>query len=57
MTALGIVFVNEFLWYAALSLLFSTRGARRVFDRWRVWIDRITGGFLTLLGIRLALDR
>ena len=54
---LGIVFVNEFLWYAALSLLFSTRGARRVFERWRVWIDRITGGFLTLLGIRLALDR
>ncbi|MGE0153367.1 MAG: LysE family translocator [Reyranellaceae bacterium] len=57
LTALGIVFVNEFLWYAALSLLFSTRGARRVFDRWRVWIDRATGGFLTLLGIRLALDR
>lgn len=57
LTALGIIFVNEFLWYAALSLLFSTQGARRVFDRWRVWIDRVTGGFLTLLGIRLALDR
>jgi len=57
LAALGIVFVNEFLWYAALSLLFSTQGARRVFDRWRVWVDRITGGFLTLLGIRLALDR
>jgi threonine/homoserine/homoserine lactone efflux protein len=57
LAALGIVFVNEFLWYAALSLLFSTRGARLVFDRWRVWIDRATGGFLTLLGLRLALDR
>lgn len=57
LTALGIVFVNEFLWYAALSLLFSTRGAKHVFDRWRVWIDRATGGFLTLLGLRLALDR
>lgn len=57
LAALAIVFVNEFLWYAALSLLFSTRGAKRVFDRWRVWIDRVTGGFLTLLGIRLALDR
>jgi len=56
LTALGIVFVNEFLWYAVLSLLFSTRRARLVFDRWRVWIDRATGGFLTLLGIRLALD-
>jgi RhtB (resistance to homoserine/threonine) family protein len=55
-TALAIVFVNEFCWYAALSLLFSTRGARLVFDRWRVWIDRVTGGFLTLLGIRLAFD-
>lgn len=55
-TALAIVFVNEFCWYALLSLLFSTQGARRVFDRWRVWIDRATGGFLTLLGIRLALD-
>jgi threonine/homoserine/homoserine lactone efflux protein len=56
LAALGIVFVNEFVWYAALSLLFSTRGAKLVFDRWRVWIDRVTGGFLTLLGIRLALD-
>jgi threonine/homoserine/homoserine lactone efflux protein len=57
LAALGIVFVNEFVWYAALSLLFSTRGAKLVFDRWRVWIDRATGGFLALLGVRLALDR
>ncbi len=57
LTALGIVFVNEFCWYALVSLLFSTRGVRLAFDRWRVWVDRVTGGFLTLLGIRLALDR
>lgn len=57
LAALGIVFVNEFCWYALVSLLFSTPGVRRAFDRWRVWVDRVTGGFLTLLGIRLAFDR
>ncbi|MGE0659391.1 MAG: LysE family translocator [Reyranellaceae bacterium] len=57
LVALAIVFVDEFLWYALLSLLFSTRRARDAFGRWRVWIDRATGGFLTVLGIRLALDR
>ncbi len=57
LVALAIVFVDEFLWYALLSLLFSTRRARDAFGRWRVWIERATGGFLTVLGIRLALDR
>ena len=53
--ALGIVFVNEFWWYAFVSVVFSTGAARRFFDRWKIWINRIAGGVLALLGVRLAL--
>ena len=53
--ALAIVFVNEFWWYALVSVLFSTGPTRRFFDRWKIWIDRLAGGVLTLLGVRLAL--
>jgi threonine/homoserine/homoserine lactone efflux protein len=53
--ALAIVFVNEFWWYAFVSVVFSTGAARRFFDRWKIWINRVAGGVLTLLGVRLAL--
>jgi threonine/homoserine/homoserine lactone efflux protein len=53
--ALAIVFVNEFWWYALVSVVFSTGPTRRFFDRWKIWINRVAGGVLTLLGIRLAL--
>jgi len=53
--ALAIVFANEFWWYALVSVMFSTGPTRRFFDRWKIWINRVAGGVLTLLGIRLAL--
>ncbi len=53
--ALAIVFVNEFWWYSLVSVVFSTGPARRFFDRWKIWINRVAGGVLALLGIRLAL--
>jgi threonine/homoserine/homoserine lactone efflux protein len=53
--ALAIVFVNEFWWYSLVSVVFSTGPTRRFFDRWKIWINRVAGGVLTLLGIRLAL--
>ena len=53
---LGIVAVNEFWWYALVSLLFSAGPARGLYRRARAWIDRVTGSVLGLIGIRLALD-
>lgn len=56
-TALAIVFVNELGWFALVALLFSGDAVRAVYRRARVWIERLTGGVLAALGLRLALDR
>ena len=52
-----IVAFNEFVWYALVSLLFSGGRARQIYRGARVWIERVTGGVLAVLGLRLALDR
>jgi threonine/homoserine/homoserine lactone efflux protein len=56
-TVLAIVAVNEFGWFALLALLFSGSAARAVYRRAKLWLDRIMGGTLAVLGLRLALDR
>lgn len=53
----AIVFVDEFAWYALVALLFSGDLVRTGYRRARVWIERLTGGVLAALGLRLALDR
>ncbi|MBX3498960.1 MAG: LysE family transporter [Alphaproteobacteria bacterium] len=52
-----VVAFNEFVWYALVSLLFSGGRARRIYRGARAWIERLTGGVLAVLGLRLALDR
>ena len=55
-TVLGIVAVNEFTWFALLALLFSGGTARAFYLRLKFWLDRVMGGVLGLLGLRLAFD-
>ena len=55
-TVLAIVAVNEFTWFALLTLLFSGGPARAFYRRAKFWLDRIMGGALALLGLRLALS-
>jgi threonine/homoserine/homoserine lactone efflux protein len=52
---LAIVAFNEFTWYALITLLFSGGPARTIYRRAKFWLDRIMGGALALLGLRLAL--
>jgi threonine/homoserine/homoserine lactone efflux protein len=52
--ALAIVAVNEFTWFALLALLFSGESARAVYRRLKVWLDRLMGGVLGGLGLKLA---
>lgn len=52
-TVLAIVAVNEFCWFALLALLFSGGPARAFYRRAKVWIDRVMGGVLAALGLRL----
>jgi threonine/homoserine/homoserine lactone efflux protein len=53
---LALVAFNEFTWFALLALLFSGGTARAFYRRAKFWLDRIMGGALALLGLRLALS-
>ncbi len=54
-TVLAIVAFNEFVWFALLALVFSGATARAFYRRVKLWTDRLMGGALGLLGLRLAL--
>ena len=54
--ALAIVAANEFIWFALLALLFSGDAAQAFYRRTKLWLDRIMGGVLSLLGLRLVLS-
>jgi len=54
-TVLTIVAVNEFTWFALLTLLFSGYAVRAFYRRTKLWTDRLMGSVLGLLGLRLAL--
>jgi threonine/homoserine/homoserine lactone efflux protein len=53
---LAIVALNEFTWFALLALLFSGDGARAFYRRIKLWLDRVMGGVLGALGVKLAFD-
>lgn len=55
-TVLAIVAVNEFTWFALLALLFSGGAARAFYRRTKLWLDRLMGGVLGLLGARLLVS-
>jgi threonine/homoserine/homoserine lactone efflux protein len=55
-TVLAIVAFNEFTWFALLALLFSGDAVRAFYVRVKLWLDRIMGGVLGLLGLRLLAD-
>ncbi len=52
-TVLAIVAINEFTWFALLALLFSGGAARAFYRRTKLWLDRLMGVVLGLLGVRL----
>ena len=54
-TVLTIVAINEFAWFALLALLFSGGAARAFYRRTKLWLDRLMGGVLGLLGVRLLI--
>lgn len=52
-TLIAIVTVNEIAWYSLVSLFFGSSPVRRGYLLAKRWIDRATGAFLGLLGLRL----
>ncbi|MBN8966666.1 MAG: LysE family transporter [Rhizobiales bacterium] len=50
---LVIVTLNEIVWYSLVSLFFGAAPVRTFYIRAKRWIDRVTGVFLGVLGLRL----
>lgn len=54
--AVLIVLFNETAWYALVSLLFSSSGPRGAYMRLKGSIDRMMGGVLGMIGMKLIAD-
>ena len=50
---IAIVAINETVWYSLVSLFFGSSPVHRSYLMAKRWIDRATGAFLSLLGLRL----
>lgn len=48
-----IVSFNEVWWYSVVALFFGSGPVRNFYMKARVWIDRVTGAFLGVLGLRM----
>lgn len=50
------IFAIECSWYALVATAFSAGGPRRVYLGAKSWIDRLAGGVMAALGLRLIVD-
>ncbi|MDP4824075.1 MAG: LysE family transporter [Aestuariivirgaceae bacterium] len=53
LSLIAIVSFNEVWWYSAVALFFGSGPVRRFYLAAKVWIDRVTGVFLGVLGLKL----
>jgi RhtB (resistance to homoserine/threonine) family protein len=53
LAVLGVIAIDEVVWYSLVALAFSSRPAQAAYGRAKRWIDRAFGAFLALFGIRL----
>jgi len=51
-----MAFCIDTLWYALVACLLSAESPRRVYISYKRWLDRIGGGVMCLLGIRLFIQ-
>jgi threonine/homoserine/homoserine lactone efflux protein len=56
-TILACSFLLDMSWYLSVVVLFSTRQARAVYDRFGRWIERLLGAVLAGIGIRLIAEK
>ena len=52
---IGLIFFIELAWYATLAAVFSRPAPRRAYSRAKGWLDRVFGGIVAALGVRIAL--
>lgn len=51
-----LIFLIEASWYAVVALLFSAERPRAAYLRSKLWIDRLAGAVMGLLGLRLIAE-
>lgn len=51
-----LIFLQETAWYALVALAFSSARPRAAYLRAKVWIDRVAGTVIGLLGLRLLFE-
>jgi RhtB (resistance to homoserine/threonine) family protein len=57
-TAYGLeISLIALLWFSLLATVLSASKVRGIFERISVWLDRVTGAILIVLGVKLALTR
>lgn len=49
-----MVFAIETGWYAIVALALSSERPRRAYLRYKAWVDRVAGGVMMALGLRLV---
>ncbi len=52
-----IALTVDVLWYAFVAFVLSSPRPRRAYLRFKAWFDRVGGGVLALLGVKLMLNR
>jgi len=52
-----ITFVTTLLWFVFVALCFSSQKLRKYFSSISHWIERVTGGLLILLGVKLLFTK
>lgn len=50
-----MAFVIDVLWYAIVACLLSTERPRQTYMKYRLFIDKLSGGVMAFLGVRLLL--
>ncbi len=53
LAVLGVIFLDEIVWYSLVVLAFSSRPARAAYARAKRWIDRSFGALLGVFGLKL----
>ena len=50
----ALVFAIETSWYSLVALALSAEGPRNAYLRYKSWVDRMAGGVMVALGLKLA---
>ncbi|MBV8679294.1 MAG: LysE family transporter, partial [Aquitalea sp.] len=53
-TLVALVFLIETGWYSIVAVLLSSATPRRQYLRHKAWLDRLAGGVMMALGLKLA---